>query len=71
MPISDLSSKTVPPISSETVPPISPACPTCGKKMTLTGINPSCDGATYDYECSNDGDHLSWRPHHLKSPLAA
>jgi len=71
MPISDLSSKTAPSISSETVPPISPICPTCGKEMKLTGINPSCVGVTYDYQCSNDGDHLSWRPYHLKSPLAA
>jgi hypothetical protein len=72
MPISDLSSKTAPPISSETVPPIiSPICPTCGKEMRLTGINPACDGTSYDYECSNDGDRISWRPHHLKSPLTA
>jgi hypothetical protein len=56
MPISDLSSKTAPPITSETVPPISPFCPTCGKEMRLTGINPTCDGTTYDYQCSNDGD---------------
>ena len=71
MPISDLSTKTVPPISSETVPSIFPICPTCGKEMRLTGINPACDGATYDYECSNDGDRLRWRPHHLKNSLAA
>jgi hypothetical protein len=37
MPISDLSSKAVPPISSEAMPPISPTCPTCGKEMRLTG----------------------------------
>ena len=71
MPTSDLSSKTVLPIPSETVPPITPTCPTCGKEMRLTGINPACDGATYDYECSNDGDRLRWRPHLLKNSLAA
>ena len=71
MPKSDLSSKAVPPISSEAMPPISPTCPTCGKEMRLTGVNPSCDGTTYDYRCSNDGDRLSWRPHYLKSSLVA
>jgi hypothetical protein len=71
MPISDLSSKAVPPISSEAMPPISPTCPTCGKEMRLTGVNPFCDGTVYDYKCSNDGDRLSWRPHYLKSSLVA
>jgi hypothetical protein len=70
MPISDLSSKAVPPIPSEAMPPISPTCPTCGKEMRLTGFNATCDGMIYDYECSNDGDRLSWRPH-LKSSLVA
>ena len=51
MPISDLSSKTV--------PPIPPTCPTCGKEMTLTGVVPNCEGAIYEYQCSNDGDRLS------------
>ena len=63
MPTSDLSSKTV--------PPIPPTCPTCGKEMTLSGVVPTCEGAVYEYLCSNDGDRLSWRPHHLKNPLAA
>jgi hypothetical protein len=71
MPISDLSSKAVPPISSEAMPPISPTCPTCGKEMRLTGFSPFCDGTIYDYKCSNDGDRLSWRPHYLKSSLVA
>ena len=35
--------------------------------MTLTGVIPTCEGPTYDYQCSNDGDRLSWRPHQLKS----
>lgn len=69
MPISDLSSKT--PISCKTEPPILPICPTCGKEMRLTGVDPTCDGAIYEYECSNDGDRLSWRPHHLKNSLVA
>ena len=69
MPISDLSSKT--PISSKTEPPIPPTCPTCGKEMRQTGVDPTCEGAIYEYECSNDGDRLSWRPHHLKSSLVA
>ena len=58
-------------LSSKTVPPIPPACPTCGKEMTLTAVVPTCEGTIYEYECSNDGDRLNWRPHHLKSPLAA
>jgi hypothetical protein len=67
MPISDISSSD---LSSKTVPPISPTCPTCGKEMRLIGVVPTCDGAIYEYLCSN-GDRLSWRPHHLKSSLAA
>ena len=58
-------------LSCKTVPPIPPTCPTCGKEMSLTGVVPSCGDTTYEYVCSNDGDRLSWRPHHLKSSLAA
>jgi hypothetical protein len=54
-------------ISSENVPSISPQCPTCGKEMTLTGVTPTCESVIYEYLCSNDGDHVSWRrPHHAK-----
>jgi hypothetical protein len=58
-------------LPSKAVPPISPACPTCGKEMMLTAVVPTCEDTIYEYECSNDGGRLSWRPHHLKSPLAA
>lgn len=58
-------------LSYKTEQPIPPCCPTCGKKMRLTGVVPSCAGTIYDYVCNNDGDSLSWRPHQLKSPLAA
>ena len=47
---------------TENVTPISPPCPTCGKKMRLTGVAPTCESVNYDYLCSNDGDRLSWRP---------
>ena len=49
-------------ISSKTVPPISPSCPTCTKPMRLISMTPFCDGVVYGYVCSNDGDHVSWRP---------
>lgn len=68
MPISDLASSD---LSSKTEQPISPTCPRCGKEMRLTGVVPTCEDTTYEYVCSNDGDRLSWRPHHLKSSLAA
>ena len=68
MPISDLASSDPP---AKTAQPIPPTCPTCGKEMRLTGVVPTCEGTIYDYMCSNDGDRLSWRPHHLKSSLAA
>jgi hypothetical protein len=54
-------------LSSKTVPPISPPCPTCGKKLELIGITPTCEFTIYEYECSNDGDRLSWQPHHPKN----
>jgi hypothetical protein len=47
------------------VAPLSPPCPTCGKKMRLTGHAPTCEGVIYDFRCSDDGDFLSWRPGHL------
>ena len=68
MPISDLASSDLP---AKTAQPISPICPTCGQEMTLTGVVPTCGDTIYDYVCSNDGDRLSWRPHHLKNTLAA
>jgi predicted RNA-binding Zn-ribbon protein involved in translation (DUF1610 family) len=53
-------------LSSQTVPPISPICPTCGKEVRLTGVVPTCEGAIYEYLCSNDGDRLSWRPNRCR-----
>jgi hypothetical protein len=43
----------------ETVPPLLPSRPTCGRVMRHTGHSPTCDGAIYDFLCSNDGDPLS------------
>jgi len=54
-------------ISSKNVPLTCPLCPTCGKEMTLTGVTPTCESVIYEYVCSNDGDRLSWQPHHPKS----
>jgi hypothetical protein len=68
MPISDLFSSDY---SAKTVPRIPPICPTCGKELTLVGVVPTCESTIYEYQCSNDGDRLSWRPRHLKSSLAA
>jgi hypothetical protein len=56
MPASDCSSKIV--------PPASPFCPTCGKEMSLTGVAPTSGNTIFEYLCSNDGDRLSWQPHH-------
>ena len=63
MPASDLPSKNV--------PPISPACPTCNKEMTLTAVIPNSESVVYEYRCSNDGDRLSWQPHHPKRSRVA
>jgi len=49
----------------EIVTPISPACPTCGKEMRLTGHAPTCESVIYDFLCSEDGDRLSWRHRHV------
>jgi len=53
-------------ISSKNAPLISPPCPSCGKEMTLTGVTPTSECVIYEYLCSNDGDRLSWQPHHQK-----
>jgi hypothetical protein len=59
-------------MNMENVTPISPACPTCGNKMGLTGLTPTCKGVIYEYLCSNDGDRLSWEPHQrISLPLRA
>ena len=58
-------------LRSSEAPPIPPSCPTCGKKMRLTGVTPTCQGTVYDYLCSEDGDCLSWRPHHSKMSAVA
>jgi predicted RNA-binding Zn-ribbon protein involved in translation (DUF1610 family) len=50
---------------------IAPSCPTCGKKMGLIAICPTCQGTIYEYVCSNDGDRLSWQPHNPKMLSAA
>jgi hypothetical protein len=52
------------------MPPISYICPTFGKELRLTGVVPTCEGTMYEYQFSDDGDRLSWRPHHLKSVFA-
>ena len=57
-------------LSSKTMPPISYICPTFGKELRLTGVVPTCEGTMYEYQFSDDGDRLSWRPHHLKSVFA-
>lgn len=49
-------------MSIENGAPISPRCPTCGTIMDLTGYSPTCESTIYDYQCSRDGDRLSWRP---------
>ena len=54
MPASDIPAKNA--------PPISPACPTCGKQMTLIGVNPYSECVVYEFLCSNDGGRLSWQP---------
>ena len=58
-------------LRSSEAPPIPPSCPTCGKKMRQTGVTPTCQGTVYDYLCSEDGDCLSWRPHHSKMSAVA
>ena len=45
----------------ENITPIPLRCPTCGKKMKLTGHAPTCESVIYDFLCSEDGDRLSWR----------
>jgi len=55
-------------ISPKNSPPIPPLCPTCGKKMNLTGVTPTCESTIYEYLCSRDGDRLSWQPRHLHAP---
>ena len=62
MPGSDLSSKTV--------PPNPPHCATCGKKMSLIDVVPISESVIYEYLCSDDGDRLTWQPHHqVSSPV--
>ena len=54
-------------MSMENVTPASPPCPTCGKKMKLTGHSPACESMIYDFLCSDDGDRLIWRRCHTAS----
>ena len=57
-------------ISPKESPSIHPTCPTCGKEMSLTSVTPTCESTIYEYLCSNDGDRLTWQPHHPKmSPV--
>jgi hypothetical protein len=45
----------------DNVLPISLPCPTCGKRMKLTGHSPICESVIYDFLCSDDGDRLNWQ----------
>jgi hypothetical protein len=44
----------------ESVTVISVPCPSCGKRMWLTGHTPTCQSVIYDFSCIEDGDRVSW-----------
>jgi hypothetical protein len=50
---------------------IAPSCPTCGKKMRLMALSPTCQGTIYEYVCNNDGGRLSWQPRNPEGLSAA